>query len=232
MTMMAVVCMMVVLCIASPQQLASAAYPEQRTLSFQSTKCCRKSLSKATTTVAPLPRWSDTRLASSAMDDSLERQLAKARELLAISKAKLQIQEASRRDEDAQQDALPFFATLEQPSGTQDNVDKRSIVVKTRDEKSGLITTDGELMAKLSESEKWERRSIWEVFDQQELLAESVREEMEKQLQRTDDTTKKTSRSLNDRDVAASIFNLRKVLQKEDYKKIFDPNNRFIGEDN
>jgi hypothetical protein len=177
------------------------------------------------------------------MEDNLDRQLARARELLAKSKAKLQVQQTMRREEEEklrqEQKSVPFFATIVPTSATVANgkksvqitTDKRSIVTKTLDENSGLITTDGELMAKLSEDEQWERRSLWEVFDQTELLAESVREDMEKELHKND-ATKKPRTSLNDRDVAANIYNLRRILQNEDYRQIFDPNNRFIGEDN
>ena len=45
-----------------------------------------------------------------------------------------------------------------------------------------------------------------------------------------DDGTGKTSSSLADRDVASSIYNLRKMLRNEDFMKVFDSRNRFIGE--
>ena len=80
------------------------------------------------------------------------------------------------------------------------------------DENTGLFTTDGDKMAELSEEEEWESRPLLEVFESE-----------------IEDTS---SSVLNERDVAASIFNLRKTLQMEDYRKIFDKRNRFIGEDN
>jgi hypothetical protein len=39
------------------------------------------------------------------------------------------------------------------------------------------------------------------------------------------------SKSIAKRDVASSVRNLRKSLQNEDYDKIFDRKNFFIGED-
>ena len=35
---------------------------------------------------------------------------------------------------------------------------------------------------------------------------------------------------LADRDVARAIYNLRKSMQNDDFKKVFDARNRFIGE--
>ena len=43
--------------------------------------------------------------------------------------------------------------------------DKRTKVTKSTNEDSGLITTDGELMAVLSEEEEWEVRSLLDVFE-------------------------------------------------------------------
>lgn len=40
----------------------------------------------------------------------------------------------------------------------------------------------------------------------------------------------KSSSSLADRDVASSIYNLRKLLRTEDFMKVFDSRNRFIGD--
>lgn len=87
-------------------------------------------------------------------------------------------------------------------------------VVKSKNEETGLITTDGELMATLSEEDEWELRELLDVF-QSELEDE------------TD-----LSKNLSKRDVAASIMNLRLSMHNEDYRKIFDKRNRFIGEDN
>ena len=37
-------------------------------------------------------------------------------------------------------------------------------------------------------------------------------------------------KSIAERDLAASIYNLRKVLKTEDFRRVFDSRNRFIGE--
>jgi len=80
-----------------------------------------------------------------------------------------------------------------------------------------LVTADGEKMAKLSEEEPWEYRSLLDVFENERDVNEDV--------------YSKASQQLAQRDVAASIYNLRKELKTEDYRKIFDKRNRFIGED-
>jgi len=108
--------------------------------------------------------------------------------------------------------SLPFFASRVVPPQR-----RRETVIKTMDEMTGLITTDGEKMATLSEQEEWELRGLLEVFEN----------EIE-----GDDVYSMASKQLAERDVAASIWNLRKTLQTEDYQRIFDRKNFFIGEDN
>lgn len=118
---------------------------------------------------------------------------------------------------------LPFFASMvsSPPSSStsrsksKSSNSKRKDVIKTIDEATGLITTDGEKMASLSEQEEWAVRGLFDVFENE-----------------NKDGTPDSNNPLADRDVAASIYNLRKVLQNEDYKRIFDKRNRFIGEDN
>ena len=148
--------------------------------------------SPSTTTTA-------TRLFST--PDDITKLQEKARALLEKSKAKLVEKEAQKK-------RLPFFATMDS---------NRDSVIKSRNE-SGLITTDGEKMAKLSETEAWERRSLLDVFESE--MSENA------------DVYSLASQQLAERDVAASIRNLRKELQMEDYMRIFDKKNRFIGEDN
>ena len=43
--------------------------------------------------------------------------------------------------------------------------EKRDAVTKTKNEKTGLITTDGELMAQLSKEEEWEEKELMELFE-------------------------------------------------------------------
>lgn len=145
--------------------------------------------------------------ASNTPEDEIPQQLQRAREVLAKSKAKLEV------TGDAQPDEIPFFAT----SASMDRSTKREKVTKSLDQDTGLITADGEKMAKISEIEQWEMRSLGEVF--------------ENEMEETEDVNSVASKHLADRDVAASIFNLRKQMQTEDYRRIFDTSNRFIGED-
>lgn len=143
--------------------------------------------------------------AADGIEDDITRQLARARDVLAKSKAKIEEQEIDDLEEDSSsKNGVPFFASLDANADT-----KKEKVIKSRNEE-GLFTTDGELMAEMSESEEWEVRPLLEVFESE-----------------SKDPAKDP---LADRDVAASIFNLRKVLQTEDYQKIFDKRNRFIGD--
>eukprot|EP00567_Pseudictyota_dubia_P014485 CAMPEP_0197446506 /NCGR_PEP_ID=MMETSP1175-20131217/11437_1 /TAXON_ID=1003142 /ORGANISM="Triceratium dubium, Strain CCMP147" /LENGTH=216 /DNA_ID=CAMNT_0042977637 /DNA_START=70 /DNA_END=720 /DNA_ORIENTATION=+ len=166
----------------------------------------------------------------SSADDDVARQLAKAKDLLARAKAKLTDEETSvdisltssggvikekekvdvgsENDEDT---SLPFFA--------QQNVEnKREMVTKSKDQTTGLITVDGDKLAEISGDEEWEVRPLQEVF-QTELTDEQA------------ESYSLAKKQLADKDVAASIWNLRKQLQTEDFEKIFDKRNRFIGEE-
>jgi hypothetical protein len=146
-------------------------------------------------------------------EDDIPVQLERARALLAKSKKKLEAREATATaPEEAQpQVELPFFAAAV-------TIDKRERVIKSRNAETGLITADGEKMARLSEEEPWEVRSLMEVFQNEN--------------EETDMLDTLSSKHLAERDVAASIFNLRKQMKVEDYRKIFDSRNFFIGEDN
>lgn len=144
------------------------------------------------------------------VDDDIGRLKDKAAALLEKSKAKLASKEQAKEKAEEQQEAvLPFFAT---------SVRSRNGVIKSVNEETGLVTADGERMAALSEEEEWEARSLFEVF--------------ENEMEENEDVYSLASQQLAARDVAASIFDLRKQLQTDDYKKIFNSRNPFIGEDN
>jgi len=140
----------------------------------------------------------------------------RARAVLEKSKAKLAEQEeraaasAAIKTTAAPEKNTPFFA---QRSVSRDQV------VKSKDDKTGLITADGEVMAAISEQEDWEMRSLSEVFENE-----------------TDENGddyryySAASQHIAERDLAASVWNMRKTLQTDDYFKIFDKRNRFIGD--
>lgn len=150
---------------------------------------------------------------SSKVDDDIQKQLAKAKQLLEASKAKVAAQEAEKKQsiQDDDENNLPSTS-----SEQLETTSTRSSIIKSRDEDTGLITTDGELMAAMSEEEDWEVKGLMDVFQ-----SESTRGRHDAM----DD-------GLANRDVAASIFNLRMHMMDGDYRKIFDKRNRFIGEDN
>jgi hypothetical protein len=149
-----------------------------------------------------VPRSKLNLAASSSLDDDIKKQVAKAKELLEKAKAKQAEQEAT----------VEASGSKRNEKQNQSLDDKRNRVTKSKTEGTGLITTDGDLMALLSEDEEWELKALEDVFD--------------------DEIEMDDHRGLADRDVAASIFNLRMTLHNDDYKKIFDSRNRWIGEDN
>jgi len=143
-----------------------------------------------------------------AMNEDVVRQLAKAKELLELTKAKLAAQEEDKANNNDNNEPQPSMV-LETSTTTTD--DKRTKVTKSTNEDSGLITTDGELMAMLSEEEEWEVRSLLDVFE----------DELE-----VSDVSKQLAR----RDVAGSIAAMRLRMHGEDYLKIFNTKSRWIGE--
>jgi len=95
------------------------------------------------------------------MNDDVVRQLAKAKKLLELTKTKLAAEEEDKANNNNEEPQTSMV--LEASTTTID--DKRTKVTKSTNEDSGLITTDGELMAVLSEEEEWEVRSLLDVFE-------------------------------------------------------------------
>lgn len=157
-------------------------------------------------------------------EDEVKRRLERAKEVLAKSKAKMEKNKeakdsnttngnsSSSNENDAAQ--LPFFAAKKIAKDPK----RRDQVIKAKDEKTGLVQADGEKMAAMSEQEEWEFRSLLEVF--------------ENEMDENSDVYSMTSKQLAKKDVVASIWNLRKLMKTEDYMRIFDKKNYFIGEDN
>jgi hypothetical protein len=215
--------------------VSSFAVPPPQTTTFSqsitaSTIQCRMSPPSSSTTpeAAAIPEESakETKTKTTpAKNEEIMKQLERAKAAIAVSRVKIEAQEAFVafiREADDKQDAskekenVPFFATAndsDNNSSTNSN-GKKEKVIKDKNEDTGSFTTDGELMAKLSEEEEWESRPILEVFETEEQEGE-----------------KKSFNAKNvDRDIAKSMFNLRKSLQTEDFMKIFDKRNIFIGD--
>lgn len=126
-----------------------------------------------------------------------------------MSRAKMEAQdlaaEGVENESDEEKESIPFFAA----AAVKNKSGKKDKVIKNKNE-DGTFSTDGDLMAKLSEEEEWDLRPLLEVFKNEK---------------------EKGPQSLNvDRDISQSMYNLRKVLQTEDFMKIFDKRNRFIGD--
>ena len=163
-----------------------------------------------------------------AAEDEVSRQLAKAKELIERTKQKMESKEKAAAEAAADQaedddtdegtasaaadeddEVVPFFAV--DPTAAEK---RRQMVTKTKDEESGLITTDGDKMASLADGEKWESRGLYDLFEN----------EIE------EDEAAKAKEARASRDVARSMMNLKMIMNKEDFDKIFDKKNRWIGE--
>eukprot|EP00536_Pseudo-nitzschia_multiseries_P016542 jgi/Psemu1/292582/fgenesh1_pg.1138_\ len=157
---------------------------------------------------------SSSSLSSDKKNPEIAKQLERAKAALAKSRAKMEAQEQSMLDEaddddDKPNESLPFFAAAANADPSAAANGKKDKVIKNKNE-DGLFTTDGEMMAKLSEEEEWESRPLLDVFQNEK---------------------EQSSDAMNiDRDIGQSMYNLRKSLQMEDFQKIFDKRNRFIGE--
>ena len=139
-----------------------------------------------------------TTLRMSSTDDDVSVQLAKAKELLAKAKAKLEEGEVKEKKD-------------KKSSSSRDSK-KEKVLKSTTD--SGSFTTDGDMMAELSEEEEWEMRSLLDVFEEEFPNEDSERRATDKK----------------DRDIAMAMFNLRKRMFNDDYKKIFNSKDWRIGE--
>jgi len=157
-------------------------------------------------------------------EEEVKRRLVRAKEVLAKSQVKLDAKEKQKTNgadaadnKEAEKEpasAVPFFAAKKKVKDPK----RRESVIKATNEKTGLVQADGEKMAAMSETEEWEFRSLLEVF--------------ENELDEDSDVYSEASKQLRERDVAASIWNLRQKMKTEDYMRIFDKRNFFIGEDN
>lgn len=135
-------------------------------------------------------------------DYAFTAQIAKAKALLKDAKEKLAKEAAAANGDEA---------APAEPKGILPFFAKKSDEDKIKGQSESGIVADGEKMASLSEGEAWERRSLTDMFSDET---------------GQDDESKR----LANRDVAASIYNLRKKLQTEDFRRVFDSRNRRIGD--
>ena len=161
-------------------------------------------------------------------DAAVAAQIRKARKLLKDAKKKMDPPPSSTTNEQQQQtdedtassSSLPFFAQQQQTSFTTKAITAaQKIKSKTP---SGSIIADGAAMTSLSNSEPWELRSLSQIGFESE-----ARSDYDGNIVEVDSGS---TSSLADKDVAMSIYNLRKTLQNEDFKSVFNSRNRFIGE--
>lgn len=205
------------LCLYGPQSAAFFAVSPIIT-----TRCRRL---KSGSSSSPSPSIVSLTAKASTLDEDIVKQLERAKAVLAVTKAKMEARDAKMGELTNNDDAsaakthkgtlgtdVPFFASANGKSTAANINGKKEKVIKSKNEDTGLFTTDGDLMAKLSEGEEWQPRRLLDVFsNEEERLAPE-------------------NHPLANRDVAASIYNLRRVLQTEDYMRIFDKRNRFIGD--
>ena len=160
----------------------------------------------------------------SQFDPAVAAQLRKAKQLLKESKKKVK-EQAEARAKAAEEADIPSGVSQESPEKEGNTADAvLPFFASTSSQKiksttaSGEIIADGETMANLSKSEAWEKRPLSQMFDKE------ARTDYDGNL--VDDEINKNL--LAEREIG--IYNLRKALQNEDFRKVFDKRNRFIGD--
>ena len=153
------------------------------------------------------------RKAKQLLNDTKRKQEEKAKEAAKVA-AGAESEATSSGSKKEEKTKLPFFAARSFTSSAAQT--SKKIKSKTQ---SGEIVADGETMAALSKSEAWERRSLGQMFQKEKRVdfdGNVVEEDRD--------------RALSEKDLARNIFNLRRQLQDNDFKRVFDDRNRFIGE--
>lgn len=149
-------------------------------------------------------------------------QIRKARKLLKDTKTKIEFEidakingaEANRTTKERESSSpLPFFATHNSSSTPQ----------KIKSTSSSGIIADGATMTDLSNSEPWESRPLNTMF------AREPRSDYDGNLVMEEYASEKKS-TLAERDLARNILALKRQLQDEDFQKVFNSRNRFIGD--
>mmetsp|Transcript_23609 Transcript_23609/g.35445 ORF Transcript_23609/g.35445 Transcript_23609/m.35445 type:complete len:195 (-) Transcript_23609:284-868(-) len=149
-------------------------------------------------------------LFASGMDPETAKLLANAKALLEKAKTDLEVKDAQQEQQVNLDATMVPKSNQEQQQGQ--GAEKKLAVTKQMLD-TGLITTDGELMAALSEDEDWSERALADLFKDETF------EDM--------DTPSDT---VLGRDVAQSINALRVKMENGDFAEIFNQKNYFIGE--
>eukprot|EP00956_Cyclotella_meneghiniana_P021138 scaffold38052_cov68-Cyclotella_meneghiniana.AAC.6 len=162
-------------------------------------------------------------------DDDLDKydyktaaQIRKARKLLKDAKKKIEAElddkingatlNGSSKGKESST-PLPFFASRNTSSTTQ----------KIKSTTSSGIVADGATMTDLSNSEPWESRPLNTIF------VNEPRSDYDGNIV-MDDYAGERKSTLAERDLARNILALRRQLQDEDFQKVFNSRNRWIGD--
>jgi hypothetical protein len=153
-------------------------------------------------------------------EEEIEKQLARAKELLERSQAKIESGALGTNDESHGEER-----NIDIKNKTMLDLKTKRVMVTKVENKDGLVVVDGELMARYSEEEEWEIRPLMEVFEDDDSFQDENNTYYGLLLASTN-TTKK----LAQRDEVASIRNLQTLMNRQDFQNIFDERNFFIGE--
>lgn len=153
-------------------------------------------------------------------EEEIEKQLARAKELLERSEAKLESAALGSNDESCGE-----VKDIDLKNKTMLDLKTKRVMVTKVEKEDGLVVVDGELMAKYSEEEAWEIRPLMEVFEDDDSFQDDNNSYYGLLLASTN-TTKK----LAQRDEVASIRNIKTIMNRKDFQDIFDERNFFIGE--
>jgi len=146
-------------------------------------------------------------------DDALEKILADAKKLVQETKNKIELKSDDSKEIKSPADASVISSGVKSSSTMSEEERRIYLLGGGKPDARGKIRPSAELMEKLAEEEDWELRMLDEMFEDQ--IPQPT--DMEKKLQK--------------KDIGMTMYNLRKSMQNEDFRKIFNSKNPRIGEE-
>jgi len=148
-------------------------------------------------------------------DEALEKILADAKKLVQETKNKIELQSDDSKEIKGPGDTSVKKISSGVKSSSPMSEEERRIYLLGggKPDARGKIRPSAELMEKLAEEEDWELRMLDEMFEDQ--IPQPT--DMEKKLQK--------------KDIGMTMYNLRKSMQNEDFRRIFNSKNPRIGEE-
>eukprot|EP00587_Corethron_hystrix_P010766 CAMPEP_0113304776 /NCGR_PEP_ID=MMETSP0010_2-20120614/4652_1 /TAXON_ID=216773 ORGANISM="Corethron hystrix, Strain 308" /NCGR_SAMPLE_ID=MMETSP0010_2 /ASSEMBLY_ACC=CAM_ASM_000155 /LENGTH=212 /DNA_ID=CAMNT_0000159031 /DNA_START=118 /DNA_END=756 /DNA_ORIENTATION=+ /assembly_acc=CAM_ASM_000155 len=145
-------------------------------------------------------------------DESLQRILADAKKLVEDTKVKIESEDKSKETEERLSDTSQISENMQSTIPKSAEERRLYLLDGVSPDSNGKVRPSAKLMEQLAEEEDWELRLIEEMFEDQ--IPQPS--EMDKRLQK--------------KDIGRSLMMLRRQLQDDDFRKVFNSRNPRIGE--